>query len=132
MLHRDLPVCGFPGERITTDAVLSLIGIRRFGGDADDFIYQKVADIFADFSSEDLSLGLAIHIPKIGQHVLVILNPVFQQGAFIIDHDDQVFRKKLRKVLGLGAGQPIYFFENIGETICVSRENLTTECQGHC
>ena len=77
MFHRYLPVCAFPGERISTNAVLSLIGVRRFGCDADDFIYQKVADIFADFSSENLSLGLAIHIPEIGQHVLVILNPVF-------------------------------------------------------
>ena len=91
MLHRDLPVCAFPGERISADAVLPLIGVSRFGGDADDFIYQKVADIFADFSSENLSLGLAIHIPEIGKHLLVILNPVFQQGTFIIDHDDQVF-----------------------------------------
>jgi len=58
--------------------MLSLIGIGGFGGDADNFIYQNVADFFANLSAENLALSLAFYISEVGHHLSVILNSIFQ------------------------------------------------------
>lgn len=129
MLKRYLPVCAFAGKRIAAYTVLPFVGIVRFGGDADDFISQNIADVFTNSSGENLSLGPTLHFPEIGQHLPVVLDPVFQQGAFIIHDDDQIFSVILWKLFGFGAGQFVYFFENTCKSISISRESLTAENQ---
>jgi len=109
--------------------MLSLIGIGRFGGDTDNFIHQEIADFLAHFPAENLSLGLAIHIPEIGHHLPIVLNSVFQQGSLVIDQYHQVFSIKCWEFFRLGTGQSVQFFEDTSETIGFCRENLTAEHQ---
>ena len=82
--------------------MLSLISIIRFRSDADYFVRQHISNFASYMSCENLALNLAINIPKICNHMLIIFYPVCQQRPFVIFHNDQTLTIIIYKFFGLG------------------------------